>query len=56
MLLRQLLEAISDHPWAFCLLCLGLNVVLSGLRVALVRAGGNLLGMFKIVAGRRRAE
>jgi len=56
VLLRQLLEAISEHPWAFCLLCLGLNVVLSGLRVALVRAGGNLLGMFRIVKGKRREE
>jgi hypothetical protein len=56
VLLRQLLEAVSDHPYAFILLCLGLNVVLSGLRVALVRAGGNLLGMFRIVVGKRRDE
>lgn len=48
---RQTLEAIADHPWAFCLLCLGLNVVLSGLRTALVRAGGNLFGMFRLVRG-----
>jgi hypothetical protein len=52
-MLRQTLEAIADHPWAFILLCLGLNLVLSGLRTALVKAGGNLLGMFRIVRGRR---
>lgn len=46
---RSALEAIADHPFAFCLLCMGLNVVLSGLRTALVKAGGNLLGMFRIV-------
>jgi hypothetical protein len=55
-MLRQVLEAISEHPWAFCLLCLGLNVVLSGLRMALVRASGNLLGMFRIVTSKRRPE
>lgn len=54
MLFRQTLEAIADHPWAFALLCLGLNVVLSGLRTVLVRAGGNLFGMFKLVRGRRQ--
>lgn len=46
---RQLLEAIADHPYAFILLCLGANVILAGLRTALVRAGGNLYGMFKVV-------
>lgn len=51
-MLRQVLEAIAEHPFAFCLLCLGLNVVLSGLRAALVRAGGNLLGMFRVVTKR----
>jgi hypothetical protein len=49
-MLRQVLEAIADHPFAFILLCLGLNVILSGLRTALVKAGGNLLGMFRVVA------
>jgi hypothetical protein len=46
---RQVLEAIAEHPWAFCLLCLGLNVILSGLRTALVRAGGNLFTMYRMV-------
>jgi len=46
---RQALEAVADHPYAFCLLCLGANVVLSGLRTALVKAGGNLWGMFRMV-------
>jgi hypothetical protein len=49
---RQVLEAIADHPYAFVLLCLGANVVLSGLRTALVKAGGNLYGMFKVVTKR----
>ena len=52
-MLRSALEAIADHPLAFCLLCLGLNMVLSGLRTALVKAGGNLLGMFRVVSGRK---
>lgn len=49
---RETLAAIADHPFAFCLLCLGLNVVLSGLRTALVKAGGNVLGMFRVVTKR----
>lgn len=52
-MLRQVLEAIAEHPFSFILLCLGLNVVLSGLRTALVRAGGNLMGMFRIVRPRQ---
>jgi len=51
--MRQLLEAIADHPVAFMLLCLGLNIVMSGLKTALVRAGGNLFGMIRLVRGRR---
>lgn len=49
---REILAAIADYPWAFILLCVGANVVLSGLRTALVRAGGNIFGMYKIVTRR----
>jgi len=53
-MLKSTLEAIAEHPFAFCLLCLGLNVVLSGLRTALVKAGGNLFGLFRVVKGPRQ--
>lgn len=51
-MLQETLEAVAAHPWAFVLLCLGANVVLSGLRTALVKAGGNVLGLFRVVTKR----